>query len=63
MKYIELKILMTSNKEKKIKRLEKRYTLGGLNFDAVIIADFDESLKSVGTLFFTRMYHLKINIL
>jgi len=37
------------NKEKKIKNLEKRYTLGGLNFDAVIIADFDESLKSVGT--------------
>ena len=26
------------NKEKKIKRLEKRYTLGGLNFDAVVIA-------------------------
>jgi ABC-type branched-subunit amino acid transport system substrate-binding protein len=38
-----------SNKEKKIKQLEKRYTLGGLNFDAVIIADFDESLKSVST--------------
>ena len=38
-----------SNKEKKIKKLEKRYTLGGLNFDAVIIADFDESLKSVTT--------------
>ena len=38
-----------SNKEKKIKRLEKRYTLGGLNFDAVVIADFDESLKSVST--------------
>ena len=38
-----------SNKEKKIKRLEKRYTLGGLNFDAVVIADFDESLKSVTT--------------
>ena len=38
-----------ANKEKKIKRLEKRYTLGGLNFDAVVIADFDESLKSVGT--------------
>ena len=37
------------NKEKKIKRLEKRYTLGGLNFDAVIISDFDESLKSVTT--------------
>ena len=38
-----------SNKEKKIKLLEKRYTLGGLNFEAVIIADFDESLKSVST--------------
>ena len=37
------------NKEKKIKRLEKRYTLGGLNFDAIVIADFDESLKSVTT--------------
>ena len=37
------------NKEKKIRQLEKRYTLGGLNFDAVVIADFDESLKSVGT--------------
>ena len=37
------------NKEKKIKRLEKKYTLGDLNFDAVVIADFDESLKSVST--------------
>ena len=37
------------NKEKKIKRLEKRYTIGNLNFDAVVIADFDESLKSVTT--------------
>ena len=37
------------NKEKKIKRLEKRYTIGTLNFDAVVIADFDESLKSVTT--------------
>ena len=37
------------NKENKIKKLEQRYTLGGLNFDAVIIADFDESLKSVTT--------------
>jgi hypothetical protein len=36
-------------KEKKIKKLEQRYTLGGLNFDAVIVADFDESLKSVFT--------------
>jgi ABC-type branched-subunit amino acid transport system substrate-binding protein len=37
------------NKENKIKRLEKRYTLGGLSFDAVVIADFDKSLKSVST--------------
>ena len=37
------------NKKDKIKKLEKRYTLGGLNFDALIIADFDESLKSVST--------------
>ncbi len=37
------------NKEKKIKELEKKYTLGGLNFDALVIADFDESLKSVTT--------------
>ena len=35
------------NKEKKIKGLEKRYTIGNLNFDAVVISDFDESLKSV----------------
>ena len=37
------------NKEKKIKQLEKRYTLGKVNFDSVVIADFDESLKSVAT--------------
>ncbi len=37
------------NKEKKIKDLEKRYTIGNVNFDSVIIADFDESLKSVIT--------------
>ena len=38
-----------SNKENKLKKLKQRYTLGGLNFDAVIIADFDKSLKSVTT--------------
>ena len=37
------------NKERKIKKLEKRYTIGNLNFDAVVISDFDESLKSVTT--------------
>ena len=38
-----------SNKERLIERLKKRDTLGGVNFDSVIIADFDESLKSVTT--------------
>ena len=37
------------NKERKIKRFKKRYTIGNVNFDSVIIADFDESLKSVIT--------------
>ena len=37
------------NKDKKIKNLEKKYTIGNVNFDSVIIADFDESLKSVIT--------------
>ena len=37
------------NKEKKIKKLKKKDTLGGINFDSVIIADFDEGLKSVAT--------------
>ena len=38
-----------NNKEKKIENLKRRDTLGGINFDSVIIADFDESLKSVAT--------------
>ena len=37
------------NKEKIIKNLEKKYTLGKVKFDSVVIADFDESLKSVVT--------------
>jgi len=37
------------NKEKKIKILEKRDTLGKINFDSVIISDFDETLKSITT--------------
>ena len=37
------------NKEKKIENLKKKYTLGNLKFDSIIIADFDESLKSVIT--------------
>jgi len=48
----EIKRLENSNelnKEKKILNLEKKDTLGGINFDSVIIADFDENLKSVTT--------------
>jgi hypothetical protein len=46
---LRLKKSNQPNKEKKIYKLEQRYTLGNLNFDAVVIADFDESLKSVTT--------------
>ena len=46
---IRIKNSNEPNKEEKIKRLEKRYTIGNLNFDAIVIADFDESLKSVTT--------------
>jgi len=38
-----------SNKELLIERLKKRDTLGNVNFDSVVISDFDESLKSVTT--------------
>ena len=38
-----------NNKKKLIEKLMKRDTLGSVNFDAIIIADFNESLKSVTT--------------
>ncbi len=37
------------DKEKQLEKLKKRYTIGNINFDSVIISDFDESLKSVVT--------------
>jgi hypothetical protein len=37
------------NKEKKIEQLKMKYTLGDVKFNSVIIADFEESLKSVTT--------------
>jgi len=37
------------DKEKQLEKLNKKYTIGGVNFDAVVISDFDESLKSVIT--------------
>ena len=66
----EIKRLQKSNeinKEKKIAELEKKDTLGGINFDSVIIADFDESLKSVATsLLYTdisskRIHYISLN--
>ena len=38
-----------NNKERLIEKLKKRDTLGSVKFDSLIIADFDESLKSVTT--------------
>ena len=38
-----------SNKEQLIEKLKKRDTLGSVKFDSIIIADFDESLKSITT--------------
>ena len=55
------------NKEWKIKNLEKKDTLGGINFDSVIVSDFEESLKSVFTsLLYTdvspeRVYYITLN--
>ena len=37
------------DKEKQLKKLEKKYTIGNVSFDSVIISDFNESLKSVIT--------------
>ena len=44
-----LESLTFKDKEKKIQNLKKRDTLGSINFDSVVIADFDENLKSVAT--------------
>ena len=55
------------NKEKKLERLKKKDTMGGINFDSVIIADFDESLKRVATsLLYTdvsskRIHYITLN--
>ena len=37
------------DKEKQLEKLEKRYTIGKVKFDSIVISDFDESLKSVVT--------------
>ena len=46
---IEKSDLDKDDKERRIKRLKKRYTIGNVKFDSIIISDFDESLKSVIT--------------
>ena len=49
------------NKEKKIKKLKKQDTLGKIDFDSIIISDFDESLKSITTsLVYTDIFPKKI---
>ena len=54
--------LSFKDKEKKIQNLKKKDTLGKINFDSVIIADFDENLKSVATsLLYTDVSPKRIN--
>ena len=66
----EIKRLEDSNEENKkwkINNLKKRDTLGGINFDSVIVSDFEEGLKSVFTsLLYTdvspqRIYYITLN--
>ena len=48
----EIKRVENSNiidKDEQLKSLNKKYTLGNVNFDSIIISDFDENLKSVIT--------------
>tara|TARA_B100001057_G_scaffold426233_1_gene450175 strand:- start:3214 stop:4368 length:1155 start_codon:yes stop_codon:yes gene_type:complete len=37
------------DKDKQLQKLKKKYTIGSVDFDSIIISDFDESLKSVIT--------------
>ena len=46
---VETSDLSDEVKKRRIERLKKKYTIGKVKFDAVIISDFDESLKSVIT--------------
>jgi hypothetical protein len=56
-----------NNKERLIEQLKKKDTLGSVRFDSIIIADFDEGLKSVTTsLFYTdispkKKYFITLN--
>ncbi len=50
-KRVELSDIDEEIKKRKIERLNRKYTIGNVNFDSLIISDFDESLKSVITSF------------
>ena len=56
-----------TTKEEKIENLKKKDTFGGINFDSIIIADFDETLKSIATSFLytdvspQRVYYITLN--
>ena len=53
-----------ANKEKKLEILKKKDTLGKIGYDSIIIADFDESLKSVTTsLLYTDVSPKKITFI
>ncbi len=62
-----LENLSFKDKEKKIQNLKKKDTLGNISFDYVVIADFDENLKSVATsLLYTdvsskRIFYITLN--
>ena len=50
--------------KQELKKLKKKDTLGGVNFDSVIIADFDQNLKSVVTSFlYTDVSHNQIKFI
>ncbi len=56
-KRVELSNVNEEIKKKRIEKLNKRYTIGNVDFDSLIISDFNESLKSVITSFlYTDIY-------
>ena len=48
---VELSDLDEEIKKRRIDKLNKKYTIGNVDFDSLVISDFDESLKSVITSF------------
>jgi hypothetical protein len=60
-----IKILETSDllKDKReLEKLKQKHTLGSVNFDSVVVVDFDERLKSVLTSFmFSDITHKRVN--